>query len=92
MIMVSEFRRFGYPCSKQEKVRWEGLAMSHIISVYNATSLIPRLSPYANEKSKGKGYRFSVLQATEGWVGPGNEATKLSKNIKVFAIGILMNG
>ena len=32
-------------------------------------SLIPRLSPRANEFSE-----FSVLQATESWAGPGNTA------------------
>ena len=33
-------------------------------------SLVLRLSLHANEK-----YRFSLLQATESWAGPGNEAS-----------------
>ena len=35
---------------------------------YRKCSLVPRLSPCVNEKSK--------LQATESWAGPGNEATE----------------
>ena len=39
---------------------------------YPALSLVPRLSPLANE-----------LQVTERWAGPGNKATLLPKSLSV---------
>ena len=41
-----------------------------IYKLWLLPSLVPRLSPRANEK-----YRFSVLQVTESWAGPGNKAS-----------------
>ena len=56
--------------------------------MYKNYSLVPRLSPRVNEKSKEK---KSVLQAMESWVGPGNEATKLHQvYILVYVYTVLM--
>ena len=46
----------------------------HMLAV---VSLVPRLSPRANL------YRFSVLQATESWAGPGNEARLLWLSVEM---------
>ena len=49
----------------------------HVVTI-RTDSLVPRLSPRAKE----------VLQATESWAGPGNEANVLTelqkKNAEVF--------
>ena len=50
---------------------WKPCLYLCLVSISTRTcgaSLVPRLSPYANKN------HFSVLQATERWVGPGNEA------------------
>ena len=58
-------------------------------NIYKRGSLIPRLSPCANENDKlfQALSRFSVLEATESWAGPGNKATNVAHDMFPIAPG-----
>ena len=49
--------------------------LQHMKESTGAVASFPGSPRTRTKNRKERGYRFSVLQATESWAGPGNEAT-----------------
>ena len=84
------------PIIDRHSVMCVGTTMIHLLSIKSSlpsmsltinysrpstASLVPRPHPARWDLGTRLLYRFSVLQATKSWVGPGNDASETSQRI-----------